>query len=188
MVARTQTTEDRMLEDLMLTERGRFLEVHHGLLREKSTDMSESHHVVVWRFTRQLTPQLDPERFALRINAGRVRRGDDTWYIPDLYVVSYLTPPSLRDRLDRFEIFDDPLPLVVEVWSPSTGGYDVAGKLPEYMRRGDREIWFVHPIELTVTVWRRRDDGSYAESLHRGGRLELAALPGVSIDLDALFA
>jgi len=80
------------------------------------------------------------------------------------------------------------LALVVEIWSPSTGGYDVAEKLPEYMRRGDREIWFIHPVELTLTAWRRQQDGTYAKSVHRDGRLELAAVPGVVVDLDALFA
>ncbi len=183
MVARAET-----IEDLMLTEAGRFLEVHRGLLREKPTEMSEGHNIAAERVTRQLVPQLDPARFAIRSNAGRVRRGDETWYIPDVYVIVLAAPPSLRDASQRFEIFDDPLPLVVEIRSPSTRGYDVAEKLPEYMRRGDREIWLIHPVELTLTDWRRRADGSYAESLHRGGSLELAALPGVTIDLDALFA
>ena len=85
-------------------------------------------------------------------------------------------------------MFDEPLPLVVEIWSPSTGGYDVDEKLPEYLRRGDREIWRVHPVELTLTAWRRQTDGSYAESIQRAGLLELAALPGITIDIDALFA
>lgn len=183
MVSQAQTRQD-----VMQTEAGRFLEVHHGLLREKPTDMSEGHNVAAERVTRQLVPQLDPARFAIRLNAGRVRRGDEAWYIPDIYVVPLVSPPSLRKRLDRFEIFDAPLPLVVEIWSPSTGGYDVAAKVPEYMARGDREIWLLHPQELTLRVWRRRGDGTYDESVHRGGRLELLAVPGVVIDLDALFA
>lgn len=183
MVARTES-----LEVLMLTEAGRFLEIHRGLLREKPSDRSESHNIAAERVTHQLVPQLDPARFAIRFNAGRVRRGDETWYIPGLYVAARADPPSLRDAPQRFEIFDDPLSLVVEIWSPSIGGYDVAEKLPEYMRRGDREIWFIHPVELTLTAWRRRDDGTYAESVFRDGRLELAAVPGVTVDLDALFA
>ncbi len=183
MVVRAQT-----IEELMLTEAGRFLEVHRGLLREKPTEMSEGHNIAAELVTRQLVLQLDPARFAVRSNAGRVRRGDETWYIPDVYVAVRAAPPSLRVASQRFEIFDEPLPLVVEIWSPSTGGYDVAAKLPEYMLRGDREIWFIHPGDLTLTAWRRRDDGSYADSVHRGGRIELAAVPGVVIDLDALFA
>jgi Uma2 family endonuclease len=55
----------------------------------------------------------------------------------------------------ELEIYDEPLPLVAEVWSPSTGGYDVLAKLPEYRRRGDTEIWLLHPYERTLTAWRR---------------------------------
>ena len=78
--------------------------------------------------------------------------------------------------------------MVVEVWSPSTGGYDVDAKLPEYQRRGDLEIWRLHPYERTQTVWRRRADGSCDESAYHGGTIEPLGLPGVTIDLDALFA
>jgi Uma2 family endonuclease len=77
--------------------------------------------------------------------------------------------------------------LVVEVWSPSTGGYDIDAKLPTYRARGDREIWRIHPYERTLTTWRRQPDGSYAETVHRGGTIEPIAVPGVTIDLDALF-
>ena len=188
MVTRAETREDRMLEELMSTERGRFLEVHRGLLREKPTDLSEGHTIGVERVVYQLVPHLDPARYAVRSTSGRVRRGNETGYVPDVYVVPRAAPSSLRKASQRFEIFDEPLALVIEIWSPSTGGYDVAEKLPEYMHWGDHEIWFVHPVELTLTVWRRRDDGTYAESVHGGGRLELSAVPRVVVDLDALFA
>jgi hypothetical protein len=36
-------------------------------------------------------------------------------------------------------------------------------------------------------MWRRREDGSYYEQTVTGGCIELHALPGVMIDLDALF-
>ena len=84
-------------------------------------------------------------------------------------------------------IFSDPLPLVVEVWSPSTGDYDVDAKLPVYQQRGDLEIWRIHPYERTLTAWRRQPDGSYQETIHREGMVKPAALPGVAIDLGALF-
>jgi Uma2 family endonuclease len=86
-----------------------------------------------------------------------------------------------------FEVYDEPLPLVVEIRSPSTGDYDVEEKLAEYRRRGDLEVWRLHPYERTLTAWRRQPDGSYAETLYRGGIVRPQSLPGVSIDLDALF-
>jgi len=84
-------------------------------------------------------------------------------------------------------IFSDPLPLVVEVWSPSTGDYDVDAKLPVYQQRGDLEIWRIHPYERTLTVWQRQPDGSYVETIHHGGIVTPVGLPGVEIDLDELF-
>ncbi len=85
-----------------------------------------------------------------------------------------------------FNAFAEPLPLVVEVWSPSTGAYDFEAKRQGYRERGDPEIWFIQPYERTLTAWRRQPDGSYTEETHRGGPVPVASLPGVVIDLDAL--
>jgi Uma2 family endonuclease len=87
-----------------------------------------------------------------------------------------------------FNAYTEALPLVVEIWSPSTGDYDIAAKLPLYRQRGDQEIWFLHPYERTLTAWRRQPDGSYAEDFYPGGIVPVAALPGLTIDLDALLA
>jgi len=76
---------------------------------------------------------------------------------------------------------------VVEVWSPSTGDYDVDAKLPEYHRRGDQEIWRIHPYERMLTAWRRQPDGSYTETVYTGGVVHPLAFPVVAIDLDTLF-
>jgi Uma2 family endonuclease len=89
---------------------------------------------------------------------------------------------------NQFEVYSQPVPLVVEVWSPSTGEYDVDTKFPEYRLRGDLEIWRLHPDKRTLTTWRRQPDGTYHEELIRGGIVRPMALPGVSINLDELFA
>lgn len=91
------------------------------------------------------------------------------------------------ERTNALETSGEPMPLVVEVWSPSTGGYDVDGKLPEYRRRGDLEIWRIHPYERTLTAWRRQPDRTYAETDHREGSIRPIAVPGVTIDREALF-
>ena len=85
------------------------------------------------------------------------------------------------------EKYPEPLPLVVEVWSPSTGDYDVDEKLPEYQRRGDLEIWRLHPYERTLTRWIRQENGGYVTTVVTGGGVPLSAIPGASIDLDRLF-
>ena len=81
---------------------------------------------------------------------------------------------------------------MVEVWSRSTGAYDVETKLQGYRERGDAEIWLIQPYERTLTAWRRQPDGSYAEETYRDGRggrfvpSPGVPFPGVVIDLDAL--
>jgi Uma2 family endonuclease len=78
------------------------------------------------------------------------------------------------------------LPLIVEVWSPSTGDYDFDAKVPIYQQRGDLEIWCIHPYERTLTAWRRQPEGSYEETMYRDGTITPVALPAVTIDLDTL--
>ncbi len=162
-------------------------ELHRGRLREKPA-MSFGHNHGMMGLGRQLMVQFDHNEFEVRINAGRVRREDETYYIPDIFVFHRSYAAHLVDRPNILEVYDRPLPFIVEVWSPSTGGYDIDAKLPEYQRRGDLEIWRLHPFDRTLTVWRRQDDGSYAQSDFTGGTIQPIALPGISIDLDALFA
>ena len=163
------------------------LELHHGQLREKP-GMSVEHNDVWDRLLRQLYRQLDPEEYRLRANFGRLRRSADTYYIPDVMVIPTAMVRALREHPGSLDAYSDPLPLVVEIWSPSTGGYDIRAKLPDYQQRGDLEIWFIHPCERTLTSWCRQPDGTYIETMHRGGTVRPASLLGVTIDLDALFA
>ena len=123
----------------------------------------------------------------MRLNSARATRPESTYYVPDVSVIPIALTELLRGRADVLEAYRQALPLVVEVWSPSTGTYDVDEKLPEYQRRGDLEIWRIHPYERTLTVWVRQPDGSYDESVYRGGVVRPAALPDVEIDLDVLF-
>ena len=61
------------------------------------------------------------------------------------------TPPTPQEyeriavaQPHRLDVYRDQLPMVVEVWSPSTGDCNVDDKLPEYQRRGDLESWGIH--------------------------------------------
>jgi Uma2 family endonuclease len=161
-------------------------ELHCGMVRQKP-NMTFEHNHLGRRLGYMLARQLDPEEFEVAINAGYVRRSADRYYIPDVYVIPMELLRPHRGRSDLLEAYTDPLPLVVEIWSPSTGDYDVESKLPEYQRRGDLEIWRLHPYDRTLIRWVRQPDGSYVESLHEHGVVEPVALPGVSIDLDLLF-
>ena len=161
-------------------------ELHRGRLREKSA-MTLRHNSSSLGLAVQLWNQLDRRLYHVVHDSARLRRLDETYYIPDVFVVPTQFGDYLRDRHDLLEVYDGPALLVAEFWSPSTGDYDVDSKMPEYQRRGDLEIWRLHPYDRTLTVWRRQDDGSYVTFQQIGGTIQPIALPGVTIDLDALF-
>ena len=149
--------------------------------------MTFAHNHVMVELGYLLRSQLDPVEFHVCINAGHVRRSGHHYYIPDVFVVPARTAQAPRELAYALEVYADPLPLVVEVWSPSTGAYDIDEKVPEYQRRGDTEIWRIHPYERTLTAWRRQPDGGYTETLFTKGAIEPVALPGVRIVLAELF-
>lgn len=157
-----------------------------GRLREKPT-MTAEHQQMQVRLIRRFVLTLDEALYDVR-PASRVRLPSGTTYVPDLIVVPRTAVDRLLATPGTLDRYDEPLPLVVEVWSPSTGSYDARTKLPEYQARGDLEIWFIHPYDKTLTAWRRQPDGAYLESVRRGGTVSPAFLPNATIDRDALFA
>ena len=161
-------------------------ELVDGRLREKPP-MSAAHGDVMSELGRQLHAQLDPGEYRVRFSHARLRRSPRNYYIPDIAVLPRATVRAPRERPDALDAYPDPLPLVAEIWSPSTGGYDIDDKLPAYQQRGDQEIWRLHPYERTLTAWVRQPDGGYVETVYTGGFVRLSALPAVVIDLDALF-
>jgi Uma2 family endonuclease len=185
MAIETRISEEEY-QQIVLASPDRQLEMHAGRLREKP-GMTWEHGDIAFFLGYLLQLQLDRRLFRIAVNDWRVRRLPGTIYIPDIVVVPTDYGLDLAGRPGALAIFSDPLPLVVEVWSSSTGDYDIDTKLPEYQRRGDLEIWRVHPYERTLTVWRRLSDGSYDEAMYREGVVNSTALPGVEIDLTVLF-
>ncbi|MHB8577743.1 MAG: Uma2 family endonuclease [Dehalococcoidia bacterium] len=184
MAISVQTYEQLVLED----GDGKW-ELVCGQLRAKPT-MSSAHYDAMWVLIQQFVLQIDPDQFTVRFDGSKVRVSTGSYYVPDLFIVPREWVRRSRELgPGHMEVFTEPLPLVVEVWSPSAGDYDVDTKIPEYRRRGDREIWRIHPYEHTLTAWRRQPDGSsYTETVHRDGTITLLALPWVTIDVAALFA
>lgn len=177
-----QTYELVALED----PEGRW-ELVCGRLREKP-GMTTRHNDLARTLHEMLFLQLDRRRFTVS-ETSRLRISTGTNYIPDVCVIPReLVRQRDRERPTSLEIYEAPLPLVVEVWSPRTGTYDVEEKLREYQLRRDDEIWRIHPLQRTLTAWRKQADDTYAEAVYRGGTVRPVALPGVSIDLDDLFA
>lgn len=157
-----------------------------GRLRSKPA-MTMGHNNAGFEVAFALRSQLDPREYRVRSDAGRLRNPDGSYYIPDVVVIPVALTAQFRSHPEQLEAYSDPVALVVEVWSPSTGDYDIEAKLPNYQRRGDFEIWLVHPVNRTITVWTRRADGAYRETVHRGGKVTATSLPGVTVDFDALF-
>jgi Uma2 family endonuclease len=173
-------------ERLALAEPEQHWEFHDGRLAAKGP-MTAPHNEIAFRILRQIVRQLPEGEWTARLDSGRLRNAAGSYYEPDLVVI----PIALFERRlmapDRLEVYDEPVPLVVEVWSPSTGRLDIDTKIPEYQRRGDAEIWRVHPYDRSVTVYRRQPDGRYTTAVYHGGTVTVASLLGVTVDLDRIF-
>lgn len=149
--------------------------------------MTQEHNYIGAKLGRRLNSMLQESAWGVSVDSARLRAASGNTYIPDVAVIPIPAMAALRGT-GHLETYDDPIPFVAEVWSPSTGDYDVEDKFPEYKARGDLEIWRIHPYERTVTAWRRQPDGSYSEQLYTGGTVTIASLPVVTIDFDELFA
>ena len=182
-MATTTTISEQEYRDLALAEEDRFWELWDGVLVEKPW-MSILHNFVAAYLGAALISQLDRNVFRVSVNGDRARISSRNYFIPDVMVI----PAAYQESLHPLDLgmYAEPLPFVAEVWSPTTGDYDIAAKLPRYRERGDLELWFIHPYERTLTAWRKQPDGSYTEEFYRGGIVPVASLPGVTIDLDAL--
>ncbi|HEX5499543.1 MAG TPA: Uma2 family endonuclease [Thermomicrobiales bacterium] len=170
---------------LALREPDRRWERRDGVAREKPW-MSVEHEAIGSYFGFLLQRQLDRAAWRIRVNGPRLRVPGGNYFMPDVAVLPAALERALRRQPGSLDAYAEPLPLVVEIWSPSTGGYDLDVKLDGYRLRGDREIWRIHPYERTLTAWRRAADDSYAESRSPGGIVRVESLPDVAVDLDAL--
>jgi Uma2 family endonuclease len=181
------TVSEETYKQLALEDRHRHWELHAGRLVRKP-GMTARHAEALERLHRRVILQLPESEYAVRADAGRLRRPEGSYYEADVMVVPRAYVRYLIEHHPtELEVYTQPALFVAEVWSPSTGRYDVTTKIPGYKERGDAEIWRLHPLEHSVTIWRRQSDGTYSESVHTGGVIELAALPGVRINIDELF-
>ena len=160
-------------------------ELWDGVLVEKPL-MSVMHEDLGFQLGRVLQNQLDLSIYRVSVNGAKLRYTARNYFIPDVAVVPASLVLSRRSDPTALNDYTDPLPLVVEIWSRTTGDYDFTAKLPVYRERGDLEIMYVQPYEPTLRAWRRQPDGTYIEELYQGGSVPVLSLPGVTFDLDAL--
>jgi Uma2 family endonuclease len=185
MASTTTTLSEQEYRELAFNDYQAKWELWDGVLVEKPL-MSVMHDDFATYLGIALATQLDRNTYRVGIQSAKLRYTARNYFIPDVAVMPASLVLPRRSDPTAFNDYSDPLPLVVEIWSRTTGDYDFAAKLPVYRQRGDREIMYVQPYEPTLTAWRRQPDGTYAEERYRGGVLPVLSLPGVAIDFDAL--
>ena len=149
-----------------------------------------SHQQVVGEIYRQVANALKgkPCRVAIAPSDVRLPKSTepddqvDTVVQPDVFIVCD------RQKVDERGTRGAP-DWVVEVLSPSTARHDRLRKVPAYERAGVQELWLVHPLDRTVTIY-RLEAGRYgrATRLDLKGQTPLTAVPGVTIDWDEVLA
>ncbi len=78
---------------------------------------------------------------------------------------------------------------IVEILSPSTAAKDQIQKTALYEKHGVREYWMIHPSDKLIFVRLLGTNGKYGiPAIHEGkGRLSVAVIPELEIDLDMVF-
>ena len=113
--------------ELALTDEGHLWELWDGVPREKP-GTSMKHDNVSFLLGHLLQSQLDWRIYRVNVNGGKARRSERYYFIPDVVVIPAALQISFEDDPRAFNAFAEPLPLVVEVWSRTTGHYDFAVK------------------------------------------------------------
>lgn len=105
--------------------------------------------------------------------------GRDGVYRPD---VVFVGNPRAGQIGERIEVVPD---LVVEVVSPHSRPKDAITKKDDYEHNGVSEYWLIDPHKNTLTFYRLQD-GRYQEVPHHGDTYESHAVPGFSLDMNAV--
>jgi Uma2 family endonuclease len=164
-----------------------WFELVDGRLRE-NPPISIGHRRFMSSLGFRLQRQVDRGELLVDFGHTRLRTPTGRYFVPSNNVVIPIAYDTALGRDEEsLDAFAEPMPLVVDVWSPSTGAYDTETRLPEYRGCRNLEVWHLYPHKRTRTTWLRQPDGSYLESRYSGGGVRPAPLPDVAIDLDALF-
>src|SRR5215211_424448 len=111
-------TVARTYEEIIREHPGRKLEMLDGEWREKPT-MTIPHNLAQVRLVRQLVPQIDFDRFDLRIDNVHVARPDSTFFIPDVCILDSPGNRAIVETMAGLEIITVPCLLIAEIWSPT---------------------------------------------------------------------
>lgn len=169
----------RMAEVGLLTPKAR-VELIEGVIIDM-TPIGELHAAVVDRLARVLF-KIPEDKVIVRVQ-GPVRLSTYSEPEPDCALLK----PREDTYRRRHPSGTDTL-LAVEV-SDTTLRFDLRTKMPLYARHGVAEVWVADVNRSGIHVCRRRTDIGYSdiEFVEEPGRLPIAALEGVSVDLTGLF-
>ena len=110
-----------------------------------------------------------------------IRRDPLTTRVPDIAVF-------VRSHVVERDGYIHSAPaLIVEVLSPANTRAERAEKLKDYESLGVPEVWVVSPEARTVEVLSLKDDRLSTTALQREGQIKPAHLPGVAIEIAAIW-
>ena len=143
---------------------------------------TDRHQTILQFLLLACLPIMNEAGGAVRFSPLRLRIGDGRYREPDLLLVRDADDPR---RADAFWTGAD---LVMEVVSPRNPLRDTRDKRLDYARAGIPEYWIVNPIDDTVTVL-VLDGDTYSEHgvFRRGERADSACVPGLAVDVAAVF-
>jgi len=169
---------EQMIEFGILTENDR-VELIHGEIIDKAL-ISDQHAACVKRLNRLLSRRVGDSALLSIQNPIRLTDSEPE---PDV---------ALLQPREDFYASGKPQPpdilLLIEV-ADTTLDYDRDVKRPLYAQAGISEYWILNIPEECLEVHRQpQPDGIYSsvQSLRRGERVEIAALPGLTLGVDEL--
>ncbi len=191
MVLAKNETEKWTYSDYLGLEDERRIELFEGGIRNMGPAPSRAHQKVSGEFFRQAANFLLHERCAVYAAPFDVRlplenETDEqatTVVQPDISIVCD------EAKLDERGCKGTP-DFIAEIVSPSSASVDYIEKAKLYEKHGVREYWILHPVEKILITYRLNEKGKFGppEFVKGEGRLNLAVLKDLSIDLDLVFA
>ncbi len=165
-------------------------EIIEGVPYDMTPAPAPRHQELLGELHLQIGPQLKGKlcRVYLAPFDVRLPDGEQDEALDQTVVQPDLTVFCDRSKLDRRGLRGAP-DFVVEIISPSSVSHDQIRKAALYQKHGVKEYWVLHPADRLLYVRILGDDGRYELAVHEGkGKLEVTAVPDLSVDLDEVFA
>lgn len=149
------------IEDyFVLSNDGNRYELIDGTLYSMSSPTGE-HQEIVGEVYFQLRDYLKNKQCKVYLSPFDVKINKKDIVQPDLFILCDRRELQGTDN----KYLEGPPDLVIEVWSESTGRYDLMGKRRKYQSAGVREYWVIMDVGF-VYVYLPDDNGIYYETMY----------------------